>query len=36
MRNFTRKFGFMAALVAMFMTTFTLVSCGGDDARGRL
>ena len=31
MRNFTRKFGFMAALVAMFMTTFTLVSCGGDD-----
>ena len=31
MKDFTRKFGFMAALVAMFMTTFTLVSCGGDD-----
>ena len=31
MKDFTGKFGFMAALVAMFMTTFTLVSCGGDD-----
>ena len=31
MKDFIRKFGFVAALVAMFMTTFTLVSCGGDD-----
>lgn len=31
MKDFTGKFGFVAALVAMFMTAFTLVSCGGDD-----
>ena len=31
MKDFTRKFGFVAAWLAMFMTAFTLVSCGGDD-----